>query len=264
MNKYLTKVLNALKPKVKAYGFRRKELESAAATIADNLDLADDASEEDVASAIDEAIDAAIPFFKLAQKSANRSIKKFKDEWKANHEDEDEDDEDDEDDDDENDEDDEPAQKPNRQSRKSSKANKKSKSSKSNDDGDSELKSLLKSLNDKLDSQASEIKALKAGKTADKRLAKISKLVENTGSFGKRTLRAFKKMQFEDDDDFQDYLDEVKEDLDELNQERANAGLEKLGTPPAAPKTNKKGDGDEDDKENVMSDEEIEKFAEDF
>lgn len=42
------KVLLMLKPKVKAFGFNKKELMGIAAKIADNLTSADDASDEDV------------------------------------------------------------------------------------------------------------------------------------------------------------------------------------------------------------------------
>lgn len=41
-------VLLRLKPKVKAFGFNKKELMSVAAKIADNLTFADDVSDEDV------------------------------------------------------------------------------------------------------------------------------------------------------------------------------------------------------------------------
>ena len=46
-------VLLRLKPKVKAFGFNKKELMSVAAKIADNLTSADDASDEDVNAEID-------------------------------------------------------------------------------------------------------------------------------------------------------------------------------------------------------------------
>ena len=41
-------VLLKLKPKVKAFGFNKKELMSVAAKIADNLTSEDDASDEDI------------------------------------------------------------------------------------------------------------------------------------------------------------------------------------------------------------------------
>lgn len=41
-------VLLRFKPKVKAFGFNKKELMSVAAKIADNLTFADDVSDEDV------------------------------------------------------------------------------------------------------------------------------------------------------------------------------------------------------------------------
>ena len=50
------KVLLMLKPKVKAFGFNKKELMGIAAKIADNLTSADDASDEDVNAEIEERI----------------------------------------------------------------------------------------------------------------------------------------------------------------------------------------------------------------
>ena len=41
-------------------------------------------------------------------------------------------------------------------------------------------------------------------------------------------------MNFENDEEFEQFLSEVEEDLKAYNQERADAGLSTLGTPPAA------------------------------
>ena len=46
-------------------------------------------------------------------------------------------------------------------------------------------------------------------------------------------MKQFNHMSFENDDDFEDYLEEVQKDLEDLNQERANEGLKKLGDVPA-------------------------------
>ena len=61
-----------LKPKVKAFGFNKKELMGIAAKIADNLTSADDASDEDVNAEIEERIDVVLPFLQVSQSYANR------------------------------------------------------------------------------------------------------------------------------------------------------------------------------------------------
>lgn len=86
-------VLVRLKLKAKALGFNVKELKGIAAKIADNLELADDASEEDANAEIDKAIDAVLPYLSFGQSQANRLL----DEWKKNHPETDDDDDDDDD-----------------------------------------------------------------------------------------------------------------------------------------------------------------------
>ena len=71
-------VLLALKPKVKAFGFNKNELKGVAAKIANNLTLEEDASEEDINEAIDNAIDAVLPYLEMGQKQANRVINDYK------------------------------------------------------------------------------------------------------------------------------------------------------------------------------------------
>ena len=65
-------------------------------------------------------------------------------------------------------------------------------------------------------------------------------------------------MRFDDDEAKEEFLEEVQEDLDETNQERANAGLEKLGI-----KTAPKGKTDNHDEEEVeeITDDELDKLA---
>ena len=74
MNKRQRKVFTLLRTKTKALGLNRKELESLALKIDKNLQLEEDASDEDVDAAIDEAIDAALPFLEVSQSVAQRSI----------------------------------------------------------------------------------------------------------------------------------------------------------------------------------------------
>ena len=57
--------------------------------------------------------------------------------------------------------------------------------------------------------------------------------MKDSGTFGTRTLKSFNKMSFENDEEFEEFLSEVTEDLKVYNQERANAGLSTMGTPPA-------------------------------
>ena len=64
-------------------------------------------------------------------------------------------------------------------------------------------------------------------------------------------------MKFENETDFEEFYDGVIEDLATLNQERANAGLAKLGAT-AATSANKK---EKEDKPEVMSDKEIDELA---
>lgn len=94
MNKRQRKVLQMLKPKVKALGFNEKELKSVAAKIADNLTSEEDASDEDVNAEIETSIEAVLPYLVLGQSYANRVINDSK--KNVNEEDDDDDEEDDE------------------------------------------------------------------------------------------------------------------------------------------------------------------------
>lgn len=258
MSKHFEKVLKALKTSddVKALGFDRDEIKRLASDIDKKLNLKEDASDEEVDSAIEEAVDNAIPYLKMAQSTASRIVKKKLAKSKKEEEDEDED-EDDDDGDDEDDDDDDEDDEPKGKKAKKSKKSKKNRQSKSEDDGD-DVKKLLKSLVKKIEKQEETIAGLRKGNTEDKRRSKLEKILKDTGSFGKRYLRQFDKMNFEDDDDFEEFLDVVREDLEETNQERANAGLEKLGIKTSVER--KSGDDSEEQTE-VASDEEVDKLA---
>lgn len=245
MNKRQRKVFTLLRTKTKALGLNRKELESLALKIDKNLQLEEDASDEDVDAAIEEAIDAALPFLEVSQSVAQRSIQTALQRRQA-HQDEDDNDEDDDPDDDGQDDGEE--DRNNRQRGKG----KKNRNPKHNSE-DSELMKLLREQSEAIKSLKGQIETMQGDRVHDSRRTKLKKLVENTGTFGKSVLKQFDLMTFKDDDAFDDYLDEVQKDLDELNQERANEGLKKLGEVPAG----KKNKSPENKSVDVLSDDDI-------
>ena len=222
-------VLLRLKPKVKAFGFNKKELMSVAAKIADNLTSTDDASDEDVNAEIDTAIDAVLPYLQVSQSFANRVIEENR---KKNDDDETDDDDDDE-----------SSNSTNRQPG----SNKKNPQNKGkNDDAPEWAKGLVQTvqiLND-------EIAALKGEKVTTTRREKLESLLKDAGTFGTRTLKSFTKMKFENDEEFEEFYSEVEEDLKSYNQERADAGLSSLGNPPGA-------GSKKQEKNEVLTDEEV-------
>lgn len=245
MNKRQRKVFTLLRTKTKALGLNRKELESLALKIDKNLQLEEDASDEDVDAAINEAIDAALPFLEVSQSVAQRSIQTALQRRQAQQ---DEDDNDEDDDPDDDGQDDGEGDRNNRQRGKG----KKNRNPKHNSE-DSELMKLIKEQNEAIKSLKGQIETMQGDRVHDSRRTKLKKLVENTGTFGKSVLKQFDLMTFKDDDAFDDYLDDVQKDLDELNQERANEGLKKLGEVPAG----KKNKSPENESVDVLSDDDI-------
>lgn len=229
------KVLLMLKPKVRQFGFNKKELQGIAAKIADNLTSADDASDEDVNAEIEEKIDAVLPYLQVSQSYANRLVE---DARKKN-------------DDDEPDDDDESTQRDKRQpGSKSNKTNKEEK-----DDAPTWAKGLVETV----ETLRGEIATLKGEKVTTSRKSKLAELLKDSGSYGNRILKSFDRMKFETDEEFDDFYSEVEEDLKAYNQERADAGLAALGNPPAA--GGGKGGKKEDE---VISDTEVEAIANSF
>lgn len=225
-----------LKPKVKAFGFNRKELQGIAAKIADNLTSADDASDEDVNAEIEEKIDAVLPYLQVSQSYANRLVE---DARKKNDDDEPDDDDDGE-----------PIQKGKRQPGSKTKTNKDEK-----DDAPAWAKGLVETV----EGLRGEIATLKGEKITTSRKSKLAELLKDSGSYGSRILKSFDRMKFETDEEFDDFYSEVEEDLTTYNQERADAGLATLGNPPAA--GGGKGTGKEDE---PFSDKDIEDMANSF
>lgn len=204
--------MSRLKPKVKAFGFNKKELKGLAAKIAENLESTEDASDEDVNAEIDEAIEAVLPFLALGQSYANRLVG----EAKKN---------DGENDDNDEEEDGEDATS-SKQTGKSTK-----KSTKAKDD---EEPKWFKTYRETMEKKFAD---LEGTRTTETRKGKLEKLIKDSGLtdkdvFGKQILKGFARMSFENDDDFDEYFSEIEESVKSYNQELADKGLG--GTPPGA------------------------------
>lgn len=215
-----------LKPKANAYGFNKKELMGVAATIANNLNLNDDAEDDEIETLIDEQIEKTLPFLKLAQAQASRVIEASR---KSQGEEID-------------DVEDSATQAP---------AQKKSPKTETTDDVEPAWFKAYREMQD------ARFAKLEGEKTATSRKQKLESLLKDTGTFGSRTLKSFQKMTFENDDEFDEFYAEVEEDLKSFNQERANAGLEKLGAFPALGK-------DVPKKDEPYTDDAIDRLAENF
>lgn len=227
MKKKTKQVLSILKPKCKALGFNSSELEGIAADIADNLELDEEASEEDINEKISAEVDSVVPYLKIAQKASNRVIQNYKNN-KSN--------------DDDNDEDEAGEGKSNKPSEEADK-----------------IPTWAQALIAQNKAIQTELVGLKSERVSDGRRAKLQALLKDTGVFGKNVLKNFDRMSFENESEFDDFYDGVTEDLSALNQERANAGLAKLGASSA--QTVHK---DKEDKPEVLSDNDIEELAETF
>lgn len=199
--------MSRLKPKVKQFGFNQKELKEAAAKIVSILTLEDDASEEEVNAAIDEAIDAKLDDYRFAQSYANRLRNEMD---KDSIENEKDDDEDDEDNDDSSSR--QTRRKPGRPPKK-----------------DDEEPEWFRNFREQ---QEARFAAIEGARTTETRKGKLEKLLKDSGTFGKQIIKGFAKMKFDTDEEFDEYLSEVEEDLKSYNQELADKGLG--GTPPGA------------------------------
>lgn len=218
MNKHFKKVLSVLKTNAKDLGFSRGELKSVAAKIADNLTLEEDSSEEDVASAIEDAVDDAMELLSVSQSAAQRAISNYKKKHNVSEEEDDDDDL-------------EPSNEPQRPN-----GNKKTPNSKDGQEETDTTPVWAKSLVDQVASLAKEVSSMKSGSLSSSRRNKLEKALKDTGRFGERRLKEFDRIKdtFKTDDEFEDYLEEVSEDLEAYNQERADEGLGKLGVPGAS------------------------------
>lgn len=185
------KVFLVLKPKVSAFGFDKSEVMGIAAEIANNLNLKEDATDEEINEAIETRVDAVLPYLKFGQSQANRVIN----DWKKNNANE-------------------GGVKPEQQQQKPADENNELK----------ELKEAFFAMKERLES-------LDAEKTTNVRKARLEKILDGSGTFAKSKLRDFSRMKFEKDEDFDAFCDEVESDLKSLIQESANEGLSKMTPP---------------------------------
>lgn len=225
MKKKTKQVLSILKPKCKALGFNLEELEGIAADIADNLELDEEASEEEINEKISSEVEAVIPYLKIAQKASNRVIQNSKNNKNPESDDND---------------------------------------TNAGQDGVDQEKEEEKvpvwaqAIITQQKAIQTELTGLKSERETDGRRSKLKALLKDTGTFGKSTLKNFDKIKFENEADFEEFYDGVVEDLATLNQERANAGLAKLGATTATSGNKKEKEGD---KPEVISEKEIEELA---
>lgn len=210
-------------------GFSREELEGIAADVANNLELDEEASDEDVNAEIEKQVNAVLPYLKIAQKTAQRTIQSFKDSQDL-------------DDDEVYDDDDDPAgnKKPIRKPKR---------------EKDEQVPAWAQALITQNKALQTEILGLKSERENDGRRSKLKALLKDKGTFGKTVLKNFDKMKFENESEFDDFYDGVVEDLAAIDQERANEGLGKLGAPAAQRKPKK-------DEVEVIKDNEIDELAE--
>lgn len=230
MKKRTKQVLVILKPKSKALGFSREELEGIAADVANNLELDEEASDEDVNAEIEKQVNAVLPYLKIAQKTAQRTIQSFKDSKNLE-------------DDEVDDPDDDPAgnKKPIRKQKKEKE--------------EEQVPAWAQALITQNKALQTEILGLKSERESDGRRSKLKALLKDKGTFGKTVLKNFDKMKFENESEFDDFYDGVVEDLAAIDQERANEGLGKLGAPAAQRKL-------KEEEVEVIKENEIDELAE--
>lgn len=216
------KVLFILKPKVKELGFSKKEVESIAARIADNLNIEEEATEDEINESISSAIDSVIPYLQVSQSAANRTIQAYKSSLGKEGE---------------NDDDDDDTTPPVKKSPKKVST-------------EDELLSTIKQMREEFVTLRGEMATMREEKTKNTRLESLKKVVDNTGAYGKSVIRSFSRTTFKDDDDFETYLEEIKAEVEEINNERISNGLDAL-TPPGTNGAKRKRE------EEPMSDEEI-------
>ncbi len=252
----MTTVLEYLKPKVKALGFKKEVLEGLAADIAENLkEVEDDASDEDVNAMIKPAVDAVIPSLKLAQRLTNQGIEEYRkkqekvneqlqqqlEEAKKLQEPQ---------------EPQEPKkpktpqepQKPAETQPQQLQQPSDPQPPKQNETPEwakqfiesqkaqqKQYEEQMKQQKQLIESLQAEVSGIKTKDTTTKRRAMLDELLKGTGTFGTRQIKNYERMSFETDEDFDNFISDLKEDLAQLNQERENEGLSKLGAPKQTP-----------------------------
>ena len=276
MNKKTKLVLELLKTKASSLGFNKEELEGAATTIAGNLGVDDDATDEAMNAAVDKAVAAYMPILELSQKNANRIITKNKEEReKAEAEAKKKAEE-------------EAARKAAEEAEAKRKAEEEAAAKKAEDERkaaeeaarkaaeeagfqrllDSDWAKGLKAENENLAKQLkeqtaalkkqqeeakkqleefnafrNEFNSMKADRLKATRESRLDELVKDAGVYGKRIKENFEK-----------FLGGVQEDIKAFNQERADKGLDTFRVPGT-------GGVEEKPEEKPMTEAEIEALA---
>ena len=227
------KVFLKLKTEAQAFGYKRDELMSVAANIADNLKLDENASEEEVEDAVDDAVSGCIPFLRLGQSMATRVINdsKAKNDHDLNGD---------------NDDDDTTQKSPSKKPEKTAST------------ASEEVPTWVKELQESVKALSTQVETMKGERVATGRKERLSKLLADAGTYGEAALKNFERMSFKDDDDFDDYFTSVEEDLAKFKQQMADSGLAHLTTPPT-PKLDKPKPEDK-----VFTDEQLEEIASGF
>lgn len=280
MNKKTKLVLELLKTKASSLGFNREELEGAAKTIADNLGVDDDATDEVMNAAAEKAVAVYMPILELSQKNANRIITKNKEEReKAEAEAKRKAEE-------------EAARKAAEEAEAKRKAEEEAAAKKAEEAArkaaeeagfqrllDSDWAKGLKAENENLAKQLKEqtnaykkqqeefkkqleefnafrdeFNTMKADRLKATRENRLEELLKDAGVYGERIKKNYAKMSFDSDEDFEEFLGGIKEDIKAFNQERADKGLDTFSVPGT-------GGAKQDTKEEPMSEAEIEALA---
>lgn len=280
MNKKTKLVLELLKTKASSLGFNREELEGAAATIAGNLGVDDDATDEVMNAAAEKAVAAYMPILELSQKNANRIITKNKEEReKAEAEAKRKAEE-------------EAAKKAAEEAEAKRKAEEEAAAKKAEEAArkaaeeagfqrllDSDWAKGLKAENENLAKQLKEqtnaykkqqeefkkqleefnafrdeFNTMKADRLKATRENRLEELVKDAGVYGERIKKSYAKMSFDSDEDFEEFLGGIQEDIKAFNQERADKGLDTFSVPGT-------GGAKQETKEEPMSEAEIEALA---
>lgn len=221
-------VFSILKPKVASLGFNAKEVKGIAAAIADNLDIAENATEEEATSRINESVGAIIPILQIGQSQSNRLL----DAYKAAH----------------------PIKKEGDGDGdgEGGKKNDGSNNEPSNKQNDEQTK-LMAQMMETMKAMQSELNNLKTTNITTSRKAKLEALVKDKGAFGSRIVKNFERMSFKDEEEFDAFMEEVKEDVTAYDKERSEAGLGTMGGKP-----NPQGGSGSEDK---LTDKEIENIV---
>lgn len=264
MDKKTKLVLELLKTKAASLGFNKDELEGAAKTIASNLGVDDDATDEALNAAVEKAVAVYMPILELSQKNANRIITKNKEEReKAEAEAKKKAEE-------------EAARKAAEEAEAKKKAEEEAAAKKAEEERkaaeeaarkaaeeagfkkllESEWAKGLKAENESLAKQLKEQTAafkkqqeeykkqfeefnafrdkfntMKADRLKATRESRLDELVKDAGVYGKRIKENYGLMNFNTDEDFEKFLGGVEEDIKAFNQERADKGLDTLAVP---------------------------------